>query len=173
MNDMEFTKLVNQYSRLLFTVCYRFTSDYQEAENLTQETFLTAYRAIENFIGDNYKPWLVKIATNKCKDYLKSSYVKTTSAVEDEMLITIQDEHCLQTEVESSFGVSRIKEEIDNLSPPYDEVATLYFIDEKTFEEISEMLDRPVKTVQTQVYRARDKLKVKLKQQKEERCYAK
>ena len=76
MNDQEFTNLVRQYSKLIFTVCQRFVKDYQEAENLTQDTFLTAYRAIDSFVGNNYKPWLVRIAANKCKDYLKSAYVR-------------------------------------------------------------------------------------------------
>lgn len=172
MNDLDFTKLVNQYSKLLFTVCYRFTKDYQEAENLTQETFLTAYRAIGNFVGDNYKPWLVKIATNKCKDYLKSSYVKTTSAVEDEFLVTIEDKQSVQAEAESADGVTRIKEAIERLPSPYDEVAKLYYIEEKTFEELAVIFDKPIKTVQTQVYRARDKLRLELKETKEEKCYA-
>ena len=164
MSDLEFTKLVNQYTKLIFTVCHRFVNDYYEAENLTQETFVTAFRVIDNFIGDNYKPWLVKIATNKCKDYLKSSYVKTTKAVEQDTLIAIEDTYSLQNEVEIEEKATRVREACESLPTPYREVAILHFIEDKSFAEIGQQLDRSVKTVQTQSYRARDKLKVLLKE---------
>lgn len=163
MSDLEFTKLVNQYTKLIFTVCHRFVGDYYEAENLTQETFFTAYRVIDNFIGDNYKPWLVRIATNKCKDYLKSAYVRTTKAVEQDLLISVEDTYSLQNEVEIADSVSLVKKACENLPEPYREVAMLHFLEDKSFDEIALELGRPVKTVQTQGYRARDKLKNILK----------
>lgn len=165
MSDLDFTKLVNQYTKLVFTVCHRFVSDYYEAENLTQETFVTAYRVIDNFIGDNYKPWLVKIATNKCKDYLKSAYVRTTNAVEQETLIAIKDTYSLEDEVEIEDGVTLVKRACASLPEPYQEVAIMHFIEDKSFDEIALLLGRSVKTVQTQSYRARDKLKVILKEE--------
>ncbi|MEG0691885.1 MAG: sigma-70 family RNA polymerase sigma factor [Oscillospiraceae bacterium] len=165
MSDLEFTKLVNQYTKLIFTVCHRFVSDYYEAENLTQETFVTAFRVIDNFIGDNYKPWLVRIATNKCKDYLKSAYVRTTSAVEQETLIAIEDTYSLQNEVEMEEKITLVKRACESLPEPYQEVAVLHFIEDKSFVEIALELGRSVKTVQTQSYRARDKLKVILKEE--------
>ena len=73
MNDEAFAGLVRDYSRLIYTVCRRLVHDDQEAENLTQDTFLTAYRAIGRFQGEHYKPWLVRIAVNKAKDHLKSA----------------------------------------------------------------------------------------------------
>lgn len=165
MNDLDFTKLVNQYTKLIFSVCHRFIGDYYEAENLTQETFFTAYRVIDNFIGDNYKPWLVRIATNKCKDYLKSAYVRTTKAVEQETLAAIEDTYSLQNEVEIEEKVDFIKRACENLPEPYREVAKLHFIEDKSFDEIAAELSRSVKTVQTQGYRARDKLKEILKEE--------
>lgn len=165
MNDLEFTKLVRQYDRLIFTVCNRFVRDYQEAENLTQETFLTAFRAIDNFVGSNYKPWLVRIATNKCKDFLKSAYYRTTEATEQETLERFEDSGTVYEEVETSERVLQIRNACDSLKPPYREVALLHFIEDKSFDEISLELNRPLKTVQTQGYRARDKLQKMLKEE--------
>lgn len=165
MNDAEFTKLVNDYSKLLFTICFRFVKDYQEAENLTQDTFLTAYRSINNFIGDSYKPWLARIATNKCKDFLKSSFSKTTSVAEDETLAAIEDDFSLQEEVESTDTIKRIRDAVMSLPPPYHEIAFLHYIEDKSFDEVSIALERPLKTVQTQAYRARDKLREILKEE--------
>ena len=88
MDDEAFAGLVRDYSRLIYTVCYRLVHNEQEAENLTQETFLTAYRAINHFIGDRYKPWLIRIAVNKSKDYLKSAAYVLTNPTELETLDT-------------------------------------------------------------------------------------
>lgn len=164
MNERDFTEIVNQYSKLIFTVCHRFVKDYQEAENLTQDTFITAYRVIDNFVGDNYKPWLVKIATNKCKDYLKSAYVRKISPTEDEVMDSFGDKNEIHIEVEANERIEIIKNACENLPEPYREVALLHFIEDKSFDEVAKALNRPVKTVQTQGYRARDKLKKILKE---------
>ncbi len=65
MKDQQFEAVVKQYEKLVFTVCYQLVKDYHEAQNLTQETFLSAYTHIDAYQGDNYKPWLVRIASNK------------------------------------------------------------------------------------------------------------
>ena len=74
MNNEQFTHMVQQYERLVYTICYQFTKDHQLAEDLAQETFLAAYSHRGDCPADNYKPWLARIAANKAKDYLKSAY---------------------------------------------------------------------------------------------------
>ena len=165
MNDQEFTNLVRQYSKLIFTVCQRFVKDYQEAENLTQDTFLTAYRAIDSFVGNNYKPWLVRIAANKCKDYLKSAYFRTTEPTEQETLEQVRDDRAIYEDVEAAERISLVRRACDQLPDPYREVAVLRFIKDRSFDEIARRLDRPLKTVQTQGYRARGKLRKLLKEE--------
>ena len=86
MTQREFSQFVTQYEKLVFTICYQFVKDYHEAQNLSQETFLSAYRHIDSYQGDNYKPWIARIATNKAKDYLNSAYsrrVMLASSEED------------------------------------------------------------------------------------------
>lgn len=166
-----FTKIVKEYTPLLFTVCYRLVHDYQEAENLVQETFLTAYKAIDRFQGTQIKPWLMRIAVNKSKDFLKSSLHTTTEPVEDETLETAASSPPVYTLLEENEGYERLKEACSNLPPPYNQVAILRFVEEKSYEEIARILQKPLKTVQTQGYRAREKLKQVLQdyQEKEER----
>lgn len=163
MTNDEFAQIVHTYNKLIFTVCYRFTTDFQEAENLSQDTFLTAFKVIDNFVGDNYKAWLVKIATNKCKDFLKSAHVKRTSVVEDEQLALVGDTYNLSEQVEQNDTIACVKQACENLGELYSEVAVMYYIEEKSFKEIADALDIPIKTVQTRAYRARDKLKSILK----------
>ena len=84
MTQREFSQFVAQYEKLVFTICYQFVKDYHEAQNLSQETFLSAYRHIDSYQGDNYKPWIARIATNKAKDYLNSAYHRRVMLADDE-----------------------------------------------------------------------------------------
>lgn len=164
MDDEAFAGLVRDYSRLIYTVCYRLVHNEQDAENLTQETFLTAYRAINRFIGDRYKPWLIRIAVNKSKDYLKSAAYVLTNPTELETLDTYPSPSSPAMETESREVIEYIRKACDHLPEPYRQVARLRFLEEKSYEEIAAVLGRPLKTVQTQGLRAREKLKKVLKE---------
>lgn len=72
MNDEEtLERLIRQYQNLIYSICYRLTGDYFDAEDLAQDTFLSAYKNLDHFDGANERAWLCRIATNKCIDYLK------------------------------------------------------------------------------------------------------
>ena len=64
-------QMIDQYQNLIYSICYRLTGDYFEAEDLAQDTFLSAYKNLSSFDGKNERAWLCRIATNKCIDYLK------------------------------------------------------------------------------------------------------
>lgn len=156
--------MVVQYERLVFTVCYQLVKDYDEAQNLTQDTFLSAYCHIDSCDEDKIKPWLARIAANKAKDYLKSAYYRHTvlsdtpvgdSAASREPL---PDDIVLTREQEE-----QIKGMILSLKEPYLKVSILFFLEERTVDEIADALKRPKKTVQTQLYRAKLSLRQMLK----------
>ena len=74
------------YTHLVYTICYQMVRDHGEAENLAQETFLSAYPHRDAAPPRKLKPWLARIATNKAKDYLKSAWarrVETSDALPD------------------------------------------------------------------------------------------
>ena len=66
-------QLMNRYQNLVFSVCLKLTGDYFTAEDIAQETFIAAYRHLDDFDGQNEKAWICRIASNKCIDYLRSS----------------------------------------------------------------------------------------------------
>ncbi|MDD6034003.1 MAG: sigma-70 family RNA polymerase sigma factor [Oscillospiraceae bacterium] len=165
MKDPEFEQLVRQYEKLVFTVCYQLVRDYHEAQNLTQETFLSAYRHIDEYQGDSYKPWLIRIASNKAKDYLKSAYFRRVD-ITDEMESKVSGAEASAEELAvSSEMVKAIQDKILSLEEPYHKVAVLFFLHGLTPEEIAQKLDRPRKTVQTQLYRAKLKLQQFVKEE--------
>lgn len=76
MTTQEFSTMVQKYQALVYTVCHQLVPDVQEAQDLTQETFLAAWRAIDRCPPGFEKQWLARIAANKAKDYLRSAWVR-------------------------------------------------------------------------------------------------
>ncbi|NLK38106.1 MAG: sigma-70 family RNA polymerase sigma factor [Epulopiscium sp.] len=161
MTIKEWKENVMQYERLIFTICYQLVRDYQEAQNLTQETFLSAYTHRESCDITTVKPWLSKIAANKAKDYLKSAYFRHDRG---EISYEQQDTSPLPEDIFlDREGAEKIKCYIEALQEPYALVSRLFFLEEKSVAEISLELQRPRKTVQTQLYRAKKILQEKIK----------
>lgn len=164
MTHEKFRRLVEQYERLIFTICYQLVPDYQEAQNLTQDTFVAAFAHIDTVREENLKAWLARIASNKAKDYLKSAYNRRVSLSEDmSELDRMRAEQSPELLYLSGEKTEYIQQTIYNLKEPYHKVSVLFFLQEKTVNEISQILKRPKKTIQTQIYRARTMLQKQLK----------
>ena len=162
MTQEQFRKMVVQYEKLVFTICYQFVKDYGEAQNLTQETFLFAYLHLDSCREESVKPWLGRIAANKSKDYLKSAYHRRVSAAEDGEMPAVADVLNAMPPPEditiAKDEAARIRDTILALKEPYHQVAVLFFLEEKSVDEIASALRRPPKTVHTQIYRAKQLL---------------
>lgn len=162
MREKDFEAFVLQYEKLVFTVCYQLVKDYGEAQNLTQDTFLSAYQHIDEYQGDNYKPWLIRIASNKSKDFLRSAYHRKVDTTDEWEALPMETQKSAEQEAVSKDTARLIAEIIQAMEEPYRKVSVLYFLEEKPLPEIARILDRPPKTVETQLYRARKKLKTLL-----------
>ena len=157
--DKWLAELIDQYQNLIFSVCYRMTTDYFAAQDLTQETFLSAYRSREQFDGANGKAWLCRIATNKCIDYIREAerrMVPTEDETIDEYAADggEPENEALEREIQKN-----LEENCRSLRPPYDEIAYLYFCKEQKPADIAAVKGQNLKSIQTQIYRARVILK--------------
>ncbi len=155
------------------------TADYFASEDLTQETFLSAYKHLEQFDGRHEKAWICRIATNKCLDYLQSAGRRSipmadlglegprapdgigrtdtnTDRAEGNDTVTGQTP-------ESIFLEKEVRETLLarclSLKPPYNEIAKAYYYEEMDAEEIARQRGVKKKTIQTQIYRARGMLR--------------
>lgn len=155
MTNDDYILIVNKYQKLIFTICYQMVNDYQEAENLTQDTFISAYKNINKCNFDELKPWLARIATNKAKDYLKSAYKRKVQLNDESNFESISYDDQPEQILISTERERLIKEKIKSLKEPYLKVSIMYFIEQKNIDEISENLKRPKKTIQTQISRAK------------------
>ena len=170
LNNEQFASLMRQYQRLVYTVCYQFVHNPHTAEDLTQETFLSAYSNIDRCDPAYYKQWLVRVATNKCKDHLKSAWVRRVQSQQDDLLPEPRGAPPREAQDPEEALIARdeaaaLQRMVRTLREPYGSVATLYLLEHKPVAEIARVLGRPEKTVQNQVFRA----KVILRQQIQER----
>lgn len=151
--------LIDTYDKLVFSICYKLTGDYFTAEDLMQETFLSAFQKYDTFDGTNEKAWICRIATNKSIDYLRSASRRNVPT-EDAFFETAVESRgspediCIEEEVKHHLAV-----QCENLRPPYNEVAKDYYLKELSAKEIAVRRGQSEKTIRTQIYRAREMLK--------------
>lgn len=160
--EEQLTALIDSYQNLVFSICYKMTADYFAAEDLAQDTFLSAYEHLKSFDGQHEKAWICRIATNKCIDYMKSSGRKSIPT-EDVYLEKDKEESSGEETPENICLEQETKEMLlakcSRLKPPYNEVAKAYYYDEMDAKEIAAKRGQNIKTVQTQIYRARTMLR--------------
>jgi len=150
----------------VFSLCLRLTGDYFLAEDLTQETFLAAWRSLEGFEGSE-GAWLAKIASRKCLDYLRSAPARRTRAEEDETLLAFPLPEVRQTEnifFEEHWGET-LRRACGALKEPYRETALGYYCGGMTLAEIARACGAPLDTVRTRCYRAKQMLRQILKEE--------
>ena len=164
MTREEIRLIITKYSSYVYGICLKFTKNPADAENLTQETFISAYTHPPLEDERLYKAYLGKIAVNKCKDHLKSAYMRRVRLDSESKAISqkqsasgLPEKSLMEKE-----SLRNIKHEILSLKEPYRMVAILYFLKEKSVSEISGILGRPPNTISTQLFRARNILKEKL-----------
>lgn len=157
--DTQLEQWIDQYQNLIYSICFKLTNDYFDAQDLTQETFLSAYKSLAFFDGRNERAWLCRIASRKCLDYLKHSSRRQIPT----------EEHLLsaapapQPSFEQKMMEEAVRQELydccQKLKEPYRQVALDYFYDELDAGEIAAKTGKNLKTVQTQIYRAKAMLR--------------
>ncbi len=161
--EEQFAALLAKYERLVYTLCCRMTGNPFDAQDLTQDTFLSVYQKLPGFDGRHERAWICRIATNKCLDHQKSAARKMEPAKE-EIFLEIPDQ---ASSPEAACLMEESKKEVlalcRQLPPPYDEIAEAHFYEEKSAGEIAAEKGRNPKTVQTQIYRAKALLRKRLK----------
>ena len=159
-SNEKFINLINQYQNLVFSICLKLTGDYFIAEDLTQDTFLTVYKHIEQVPVGAEKAWIGRIASNKCIDYLRSAARKAILTEDEEIHNSeISKEEEPLRKVLNSEVLEELERCCNSLSPPYKEVAIAHFIEGKAAKEISQETQIVINTVKSHIYRAREMLK--------------
>ena len=152
--------MVQDHQALVYTVCHQLVPDVQEAQDLTQETFLAAWRAIDRCPPGHEKQWLARIAANKAKDHLRSAWVRRVNTPGDDVLALEGAPPGCQPEqqVLEMRGDEELTRMILALREPYKTPCRLVLLEQHTMAEAAQLCRRPPKTVEAQLYRAKKML---------------
>ena len=133
MTTLEFDRLVRQYQGLVYTVCHQLVPDVGEAQDLTQETFLAAWRSIDRCPPGFEKQWLARIASNKAKDYLRSAWVRRVNTPGDEVLALegAPPESDPEQQVLETLGEEELTRRILALREPYKTPCRLMLLEQQ------------------------------------------
>ena len=134
LTTLEFDRLVRQYQGLVYTVCHQLVPDVGEAQDLTQETFLAAWRSIDRCPPGFEKQWLARIASNKAKDYLRSAWVRRVNTPGDEVLALegAPPESDPEQQVLETLGEEELTRRILALREPYKTPCRLMLLEQHT-----------------------------------------
>lgn len=159
-----FADIVRCYQRRIYAVAMRMTRRHEVADDITQDTFVRAYRSLNRFeLGRPLQPWLTRIAVNLAINYLNGVARREQPLPEDgpssrEEPLDANPERALESE-ELATDLDRA---VSRLSPEQRTVFLLKVVEEMRYEEIAKLLGVSEGTVMSRLSRARGRLKVML-----------
>ena len=167
-----FAMLVEKYQRRLTRLLSRMVRDQSEIEDIVQDSFIKAYRAINNFRGDSaFYTWLYRIGINTAKNHLvklgkRPKAMNDIEIEEIENFGDAQDLRNLETPENSMANkeiVASVNQTIETLPDELKEAIQLRDMDGLSYEEISDLMNCPIGTVRSRIFRAREAIAEKLK----------
>jgi len=159
-----FGELVRRYQDPVFGMTLRFLGGRGDAEDAAQEAFLRAYRGLHSFKGDaKFSTWLYRITYNLCTDWLRRNRRANRRAAIVEEAGEVADRRVnLEEGILESETRDNVRRAIDGLDERYRGVVVLLYYQKMSYEQIGAILDLPLKTVETRLYRARKLLRESL-----------
>ncbi|UUF15692.1 MULTISPECIES: RNA polymerase sigma factor [Flavobacterium] len=164
-----FAVLVDRYKDMIFTLALKMVKNREEAEEVSQDTFIKIYSSLNKFKGESkFSTWIYKIAYNTCLDRLKKSK-------KDDFNISIDDfsSHLIKT-MDTALTALEDKERKQTIQKclnllPSDEnfLLTLFYFDDQNLEEIGKIMNISANNAKVKLFRSRQKLAVILRQQLE------
>lgn len=158
-----FQYLQKKYYKLILNLIRKMIKDEDDVDDLTQETFIKAYKALSSFqFGFSFSAWLYRIASNTCIDFLRKkrfptiSLSQTVAGNDEEYEIEIEDQTYIpDLNVMNEERRAALYKAIDSLPENYKIIIKLRHEEELDYKDISERLDMPLGTVKAHLFRAR------------------
>lgn len=170
-----FDEMVTLYWDRIFSRAFKLLNNHEDAEEVTQDTFIRAQKGLENFRGDaSFSTWLFQIATNLSRNKYwywwrrkRSSSISLDQSLADDSTATLMDilPAAGQTPGDATLTqefVDEVGKSMKNLTPKHREVLVLRNVHNLSYEEIAGELDISVGTVKSRIARARDSLRAEL-----------
>jgi RNA polymerase sigma-70 factor (ECF subfamily) len=156
-----FDELMIRYERQIYRLCYRFTSNADDARDLAQDVFIKAFEHLTDFRKESsLKTWLYRIATNHCINHVKSNNQQFVEVTE-----TVRQTHATaQSELEHREQREQFRLMVKKLPPKQRAILELRINEQLSYEEIAKMSNRSVSTIKASVFFALEKLRKLVKE---------
>jgi RNA polymerase sigma-70 factor (ECF subfamily) len=167
-----FELLVVKYQRKLVRLLSRFIRDASDVEDVTQEAFIKAYRALPTFRGDSaFYTWLYRIGVNTAKNYLVANGRRTPTMTEidaeggegSEETESFKDLNTPESELASKQIAESVNQTLQQLPEELRTAITLREIEGLSYEEIAQIMNCPIGTVRSRIFRAREAIAEQLR----------
>lgn len=167
-----FDLLVSKYQRRLARLLSRFLRDSADIEDVTQEAFVKAYRALPSFRGESaFYTWLYRIGINTAKNFLSASGRRPVinSEVEDEdgesfdMASQIPDLNTPESELMNKEILNTVNAAVEALPEELRTAISLREMDGLSYDEIAKVMNCPIGTVRSRIFRAREAIATELR----------
>ena len=166
-----FDLLVRKYQHRIVALIGRYVADWSECQDVAQEAFLRAYRAIGSFRGDaQFYTWLHRIAVNTAKNHLVASNrrpptgdIDVADAEQFDSGIRLRDNDTPERELMRQQMEQTVMRAVQDLPEELRVASTLREVEGMSYEEIAEKMDCPIGTVRSRIFRARDAIDEQLR----------
>ncbi len=164
-STVAFDELVKRYRKRVYALAYQMTYDSEDADDLAQEAFIRAYEAIGRFqIGMKFYTWIYRIVVNLCINHKKRKARSVNLEPEDEAAIPAKPQSNPGVILEDAELGETIRAAMDELPEHQKTVFTLRVFQDLSYQEIADTLEISLGTVMSRLNRAREALKVSLKE---------
>ncbi|HEY9730446.1 MAG TPA: sigma-70 family RNA polymerase sigma factor [Drouetiella sp.] len=157
-----FELLVRRYQKLVYNLLFQMVRSHEAAADLTQESFLKAYKSLRTFRrGANFKPWILRIATNSCLNYVRDNkQVSSLDAMlESEPAMEPVSTIDVEREVELKISQQELFTALEQLSSRQRNIFVLRYHNDLSYEDIATIAGESVQSVKSMLFRIRDKLR--------------
>jgi RNA polymerase sigma-70 factor (ECF subfamily) len=166
-----FDLLVRKYQHRIVALIGRYVADWSECQDVAQETFLRAYRALGNFRGDaQFYTWLHRIAVNTAKNHLvahnrrpPTDDIDVGDAEQFESGLRLRDNDTPERELMRQQMEQTVMRAVEALPDELRAAITLREVDGLSYEEIAQRMDCPIGTVRSRIFRAREAIDLELR----------
>lgn len=157
----QYRHLVERYHRGLLQHLFNTMHDEEAAEDIAQEAFIRAYQKLDQYNeAYAFSTWLYKIADNMA--YRQIRQLKPAQDIDEISEIVPDGKPPLSEQTDRLFAAESVRQAVDNLPLDYRQVVVLYYWDNCSYEQIAEITERPIGTVRTWLFRAKEQLKEEL-----------
>lgn len=164
-----FAIIIERYQGKLFAYLYRLICGREEAEDLLQDVFVKTFKNIQSYDSSRkFSSWIYRIAHNEAVNYIKRKSLKKCVSWEDmvstkDILICNDMDNGADDMVLRKEIINEVDKAINRLPIKYKQILLLRYYSEKSYEEIGDILQKPVNTVGTLISRAKKKMAIEIK----------